>query len=167
MLNPAIQIGYMPELRDDSIRARYEGEQREMADRLAAAYRTLDMLNARYIITGQQDAPVLVNTRALGNAWLVDNISYVDGADAEMAAMASLDPAREAVADKRFAQTLGSEFASLAPGDTIMLTSYTPNRLTYSVNAASDAVGVFSEVWFPWGWKATIDGQPAQLGRVN
>lgn len=167
MLNPAIQIGYMPELRDDSIRARYEGEQREMVDRLAAAYRTLDMLNARYIITGQQDAPVLVNTRALGNAWLVDNISYVDGADAEMAAMASLDPAREAVADKRFAQTLGSEFASLAPGDTIMLTSYTPNRLTYSVNAASDAVGVFSEVWFPWGWKATIDGQPAQLGRVN
>lgn len=167
MLNPAIQIGYMPELRDDSIRARYEGEERVMADRLAAAYRTLDMLNARYIITGQQDAPVLVNTRALGNAWLVDNISYVDGADAEMAAMASLDPAREAVADKRFAQTLGSEFASLAPGDTIMLTSYTPNRLTYSVSAASDAVGVFSEVWFPWGWKATIDGQPAQLGRVN
>lgn len=28
-------------------------------------------------------------------------------------------------------------------------------------------MGVFSEVWFPWGWKATIDGQPAQLGRVN
>jgi uncharacterized membrane protein YfhO len=26
---------------------------------------------------------------------------------------------------------------------------------------------VFSEVWFPWGWHATVDGKEAQLGRVN
>jgi len=167
ILNPAVQIGYIPELRDDSIRAGYEGQQREMADRLAAAYRALDMLNTRYIITGQGDAPVLVNTHALGNAWLVGSVKYADNADAEMAALASLDPAREAVADKRFAEILGAEEASLAPGDTIMLTSYTPNKLTYSSTTSVPATGVFSEVWFPWGWKATIDGEPAPLARVN
>ena len=167
ILNPAVQIGYLPELRVDSIRASYPAEQQAAIDRLLAAYRTLDMLNAKYIITGDEAAPVVVNTNALGNAWLVPSLKYVDGADAEMAAMASLDPRREAVADKRFAQTLGAVDATLAPGDTIMLTDYTPNQVKYTSDTRTAALGVFSEVWFPWGWKATIDGQPAEIGRVN
>jgi uncharacterized membrane protein YfhO len=28
-------------------------------------------------------------------------------------------------------------------------------------------VAVFSEIYFPWGWEATIDGKPAEIGRVN
>ena len=28
-------------------------------------------------------------------------------------------------------------------------------------------VGVFSEVYFPWGWKATVDGNEVPLARVN
>ena len=167
ILNPAVQIGYHPELREDSVRASYDPAQREMADRLAAAYRVLDMLNARYIITGDQQAPVVVNTNALGNCWLVDNVEYVNGADAEMSALASLDPRREAVADQRFAQTLGAAGASLAPGDTIYLTSYTPNTVKYVSDTKTAATGVFSEVYFPWGWKATIDGKTAELARVN
>lgn len=167
LLNPAIQIGYIPELRDDSLRAAYQGDERAMADRLAASYRALDMLNARYIITGDNNSPVLMNTHALGNAWLVDKISYVENADEEMKALMSLDPAREAVADKRFAETLGAADASLVPGDTIMLTDYTPNRVSYESETTVPAIGVFSEVWFPWGWKASIDGQPASLGRVD
>ena len=167
ILNPAVQLGYMPELRDDSVRASYPADQRAMADRLAAAYRVLDMLNARYIITGDKDAPVVLNTNALGHAWLVGSVKYVENADAEMSALASLDPSREAVADARFAETLGNATASLAPGDTIRLTSYAPNRVTYESDTRTAATGVFSEVWFPWGWKATIDGTPAPLARVN
>ena len=56
---------------------------------------------------------------------------------------------------------------SLAPGDTIMLTGYTPNRVSYVSDTRTPAIGVFSEVWFPWGWKATVDGKPVELGRVN
>lgn len=167
ILNPAVQLGYMPELRDDSVRASYPADQRAMADRLAAAYRVLDMLNTRYIITGEADAPVLVNTRAMGPAWLVPSVKYVENADAEMAALATLDPHREAVADQRFEQMLGTATASLAPGDTITLTSYTPNCVKYISDTRTDATGVFSEVWFPWGWKATVDGEPVQLARVN
>lgn len=167
VLNPAVQLGYMPELREDSVRATLPDDRRAVADRLAAAYRTLDMLNAKYIVTGEPDAPVVVNTRAMGNAWLVGDVRYVDSADAEMAEMQTIDPAAYAVADRRFEPVLGQVRGTVMPGDTIELTSYTPNLLTYSVEAATPLTGVFSEIWFPWGWKATIDGEAAPLARVN
>lgn len=167
ILNPAVRIGYHPELRSDSVVASYPADQREMAMRLRAAYRALDMLNARYVITGDAASPVVVNTNALGNAWFVDSVKYVDGADAEMSALASLDPSREAVADRRFADTLGAGASSLAPGDTVTLVSYAPDRLVYHTECTAAATAVFSEVWFPWGWKATVDGNPAPLARVN
>lgn len=167
IISPMLSVGYHPELREDSVRASYPDDSRQLADRLAAAYRTLDMLNARYIITGDKDAPCIVNTNALGPAWLVDHISYVENADAEMSAMMSLDPRRQAVAEQRFIDALGNPQGSLAPGDTITLVKYTPNQVTYRSDSRVPAIGVFSEVWFPWGWKATIDGAPAPLGRVN
>ena len=94
--------GYDPSLRSDSVRALYSGAERELADELAASYRTLDMLNARYVITGDEDAPVVRNTSAMGSAWLVDSIAYVKGADAEMEALYDLDVRNAAVADARF-----------------------------------------------------------------
>lgn len=159
--------GYYPELRIDSVAESYPAESQDVVRQLRAGYRALDMLNARYIITGDPQQPLLVNPYALGNAWLIDSISYVDGADAEMKALESLDPAKAAVADQRFSQALGQVTGSLAPGDTIMLTGYTPNRISYVSDTRSPAIGVFSEVWFPWGWKATIDDKPVELGRVN
>jgi len=166
-LNYVAHYGYDPSLRTDSVRAMYADDERAVADELAASYRTLDMLNARYIITGEADAPVLLNTSAMGSAWFVDSLVYVDGADAEMEALRSLDVHHAAVADSRFRDALGDGVLSPASGDTIMLASYTPNRLDYVAVSRNGGVGVFSEVYFPWGWKATVDGEPVQLGRVN
>lgn len=129
-----------------------------------ADMRVLDMLNARYII-GRDG--LKTNPYAMGPAWLVPEIRYVDNADAEMQALATIDPAAVAVADKRFADALGAEAPSLAPGDTVVMDSYKPNRLDYTVSTRNGGIVVFSEVWFPWGWHATIDGNPADLGRVN
>ena len=53
------------------------------------------------------------------------------------------------------------------PGDTIFETSYAPDRLTFHSSTKSDALAVFSEIYFPWGWNVTIDGQPAPLARAN
>lgn len=130
-----------------------------------ADFRVLDMLNARYVITGQGEA--VLNDRALGNAWIADSLIYVDGADAEMAALSEIDPAQTAVADRRFTATLGASTMAKTPGDTIFETTYAPNRLTYHARSAKGGVAVFSEVYFPWGWKATIDGKEAEIGRVN
>ena len=48
----------------------------------------------------------------------------------------------------------------------VSLTSYEPNRLKYDVRSGKGGVVVFSEIYYP-GWTATIDGQPAELGRVD
>ena len=135
---------------------------------VAAGQAVADMLNARYIVTGDPEAPLMLNPQAMGNAWLVDSMVWVDGARAEMDA---LDPAltdlrRQAVADRSFATALPGQ-PSLAPGDTIYMTYYSPNTLKYHVSTAAGGVGVFSEVYFPWGWKATVDGNEVPLARVN
>lgn len=129
-----------------------------------ADWNVVNMLNARYIV--DYNGQPLVNDEALGNAWFVDEVRYVDGADAEMNALSEINPAAVAVADKRFRDVLGAS-VSKSPGDTIFETSYAPNRLTYHASTARGGVAVLSEVYFPWGWHAAIDGKPVEIGRVN
>jgi hypothetical protein len=125
----------------------------------------LNMLNAKYIVLS--DDKVTINPDALGNAWLVDSLVWVNGADAEMDALDSINPANTAVADAKFKDALGSTATPKQPNDTIYETSYAPDRLTYHVNTARGGVVVFSEVYFPWGWKATVDGNEVPIARVN
>lgn len=137
------------------------------------AYNLLSMLNTRYIIVPSEDEkgnPTLDyfdNPYNLGPAWLVDSLVEVENADEEMAAVLDLDPSFTAVYDKRFADVLKGEMNGIAEGDYIKLDEYTPNRLTYTVDTQNGGVAVFSEVWFPWGWTATIDGNEVPLARVN
>lgn len=162
-LRPVLALGYYDDLREDSIVSQYPPHIRDAASN----YRILDMLNTRYVITGDKEYPVLYNDYALGNAWLVDKVDFVDGADAEMDALGKIDVAHEAVADSRFRGVLDGHAVEKAPGDTIWLTSYAPDRLTYHVDTRDGGVAVFSEVYFPWGWHATVDGTPANIARVN
>ena len=166
-LNLVASYGYFPELRHDSVIAQYEADLQPQLRRLASCYRTLDMLNTKYVITGDQQAPVIQNTYALGATWPVGKLTYVDNADAEMAALDSLDPATEAVADRRFEPVLGQVNVALDSAATVALERYTPNSVTYNTSSSTPMLAVFSEIWFPWGWKATVDGQPAEIGRVN
>lgn len=163
-LMPVLQYGYFPDDPDLD-----DPEIAEIAVPLRNGYAVLDMLNARYVITGEDQAPVVRNERALGNAWLVDSIVWVDNADQEMAALdvRRLDLSHQAVADRRFASALPAAPEPVDSTDYIRLTEYTPNRLTYDVDSRSGGVAVFSEVYFPWGWHATIDGTEAPLARVN
>ena len=124
----------------------------------------LNMLNARYLIDSADS--LMVNPGALGNAWFVDRVVIADGPDAEMAALDTINPAISAVADRRFA-ALAESARPAAPGDTIYETTYAPHALTYRAHTARGGVAVFSEVYFPWGWEAEIDGRPADIHRVN
>lgn len=126
--------------------------------------RVVDMLNTKYIIT--DDNNYQLNPGALGNAWFVDSIAWVKGADQEMAALDSLPVAHAAVADEQFRDVL-KDAQPVQPGDTIALTSYAANKLTFKSHSTNGGLAVFSEVYFPWGWQATIDGKPAPIGRVN
>ena len=123
----------------------------------------LNMLNTKYLL---HEGTYTVNPDANGNAWFVSQIDYVPDANAEMAALDTLPTKHVAVADARFKPLLGEAVAP-APGDTIYETSYAPNKLTYKARTQRGGVAVFSEVYFPWGWEITVDGKPAEMGRVD
>ena len=123
----------------------------------------LNMLNAKYIMEGDQ---VEINHDALGNAWFVDGITYVGTPDLEMTALDTINPGKYAVSDMMFMNVLGTATPPL-PGDTIYETGYAPNRLTYKSKSSKGNLAVFSEVYFPWGWTASIDGEQVPIGRVD
>lgn len=129
-------------------------------DSLAPA---LTMLNTKYLIFGEQAEQVVLNTKAAGNAWFVRSLNFVEGANAEMDALGKLNPKTTAVADAKFKPQL--EGSALDSGKAV-LTSYAPNELHYTVESSRGGVVVFSEVYYPH-WTVTIDGQPAELGRVD
>lgn len=128
-----------------------------------ADYGVINMLNARYFIYQGQ---VMENPDAMGNAWWLSSVEFVDGANAEMDALDRIDLRTQGVADSSFRDILAGASAP-AEGDAITLTSYAPDRLVYRARSARGGVAAFSEVYFPWGWKAEIDGQEVPLGRVN
>jgi len=127
----------------------------------------LNMLNAKYFILplqGGQTVP-LQNTFALGNAWLVDKIRYVNNANEEIDGVGQIDLRHEAVADVKFKEQLGETVVQ----DTlsiVTLKAYEPNELKYECQSGKGGVVVFSEIYYP-GWTATVDGEPAELGRVD
>lgn len=121
----------------------------------------MNMLNTKYFIISDDFA--LPNPWANGNGWFVSDVKFVKGADAEMAGLSGLDTKRAAVADEAFrAQLDGSPLGT----GTVKLTAYEPNELHYDISTEKGGLVVFSEVYYP-GWTATIDGQSAELGRVD
>ena len=127
----------------------------------------LNMLNTKYFILpleGGQTVPVQ-NPYAFGNAWIVDEVKYVDGANAELSQVGKIDLRHQAVADSRFKDIVGQSNGQ--EGESIVkMTSYEPNRLAYDVATNKGGVVVFAENYYP-GWTATVDGQPVEVGRVN
>ena len=131
-----------------------------------AEFPVLNMLNTRYFIfplQGGQTVP-LDNPYALGNAWFVDEVQYVNNANEEIAAIHGLNPLQKAIVDKKFEASVRSMPAdSLA---TIELVEYQPNYLKYEVNSEKGGTVVFSEIYYP-GWQSTVDGEEVPHGRAN
>ena len=133
----------------------------------AKVFPVLNMLNTKYFILPLQGGATmpLQNIYAQGNGWFVDKINYVADANAEYAGVGKIDVRHEAVADKKFESVLGKAQSNDSTAK-VKLVKYEPNNLQYTVNSKNGGVVVFSEIYYP-GWTATIDGQPAELGRVN
>lgn len=126
----------------------------------------LNMLNMRYIIYTPEQTPI-VNPYAYGNGWFVDDLEIVENADEELAAVKSIDPLETAVVDRRFADMVdGFDFTKDDEGSIEMIT-YEPMRIRYKTSAATDQLAVFSEIYYPYGWEASIDGNPVEHFRAD
>ena len=127
----------------------------------------LNMLNAKYFILPLQDGQTvpIQNPYVYGNAWFIDELQYVDNANLEMDGLGKLDLRHQAVADRKFKAQLGEAIVQ-DTASVVTIKAYEPNRLTYDVNSGKGGILVFSEIYYP-GWTATVDGEPAELGRVD
>lgn len=131
----------------------------------------LNALNCKYLILGADFAPVR-NPNALGPAWIVRDFVPADTPDEELARIGEVDLATTAVIGADFPEAREAAAAAIAgpaaAEDRIELVSYAPNALTYRYQAAADRVAVFSEVYYPDGWSATLDGTaPVGLFRTD
>ena len=131
--------------------------------------KVLNMLNTRWVIVkgGEQQPPVAqMNPGACGNAWFVDSVRWVKDADAEINALSKFEPRTTAVIDRQFKNEI-----KISPAhdslNSISLKSYEPNHLVYEVNANSDGLIVFSEIYYKPGWNVSVDGKPADFVRSN
>ena len=122
------------------------------------------MLNGKYIILGGEYPPV-VNPYASGNCWFVDYAVNAADPDEEIALLAGADLRTSAVIGKDFswaAEKLQSYEEGVAAepvenSDVIELTYYAPNELRYTFNTSAERTAIFSEIYYPKGWKAWVE----------
>jgi hypothetical protein len=120
----------------------------------------INMLNTKYIIipTGENKTMPLPNQQANGNAWFVKSLRFVLDADSEIVGLYYINTKAEAVLNKKYKTELRLKETYEGEGQ-IKLTSYEPNYLVYESDAKAQEFAVFSEIYYPKGWNAYIDGQ--------
>lgn len=129
--------------------------------------KVVSMLNGKYIILDGNISPV-VNKYAYGNCWFVNSFVPAATPDDEIALLASTDLhttavigddfawAQEAIADNA-AETAIASSEEAASSPIIGLTHYAPNELRYSFSTDAERAAIFSEIYYPKGWKAWIE----------
>ena len=140
----------------------------------------LNMLNMKYAIVPLQNGSQMPvqNPYAMGNCWFVDSLMVVDNANDEIVALSQIDLHTTAVVDKAFTNKLNISQPYVVPlmafaDDQIELTTYTPRYIDYHAENEHNRIAVFSEIYYPHGWKLYIldkDGKEEQelsLARVN
>ena len=127
--------------------------------------KVLNMLNTKYIIFNPDSQP-FENPFAFGNAWLVNDILWVDTPNEEIDAIGTTDLQHTAIINKEFQETIG-HYASTDSAGSITLTDYKPNQVTYRYEADEDKLVVFSEIWTSKGWTMRLDGQEHPILRAN
>ena len=154
--------------------------------------KVISMLNGKYIIIGGEYSPVR-NRYAYGNCWFVDDFVPAAGPDEEIALLASTDLHTTAVIGddfKRVQKAIENEVPSVISSEvekspSIKLTHYTPKELRYTFSTDTERAAIFSEIYYPKGWKAwiepsgaygevrnglyhpTADGYPVELFRAD
>jgi hypothetical protein len=126
----------------------------------------INMLNTRYIKFGEGENDIMLNPNALGNAWFVNELKTVQNADEEMALIDEINPSNSAILNTNQFKTKNTSFTKDSAA-IINLVEFAPRTLQYEYESSQDGFVVFSEVYYPHGWTATIDGKKVDLVRVN
>lgn len=124
----------------------------------------LDMLNVKYIIQTDKEGKEFpaINPNANGNAWFVSAVKLVNKPDDVMKALDHIDTKRVAVFNVHEHEAKFTNARMKKQWDTtgtIQVVQYKPNYIKYKSDNEKDALAVFSEIYYPKGWNAYIDGK--------
>lgn len=125
---------------------------------------SINMLNVKYMIYGPDRGNLLYNQDAPGPAWFAQNVQMVKSPLAELQTTCAVDPTKTAVIDQSKFEIPVMQYDSTS---TIVLTDHKPNYLRYESNSSVSSLAVFSEIYYPKGWHATIDGTENPILRAN
>ena len=123
------------------------------------------MLNGKYIILGGEYPPVQ-NPYAFGNCWFVDSVAVAATPDDEIALIGRTDLRTTAIIGDDFKWAQEAVLSDASPvmssgvdtsADRIALTGYTPKELRYTFRTTAERAAVFSEIYYPKGWKAWVE----------
>ena len=129
----------------------------------------LNMLNAKYFIGRNSNGEIMPqqNPDALGNAWFVDSVILVKTPNEESDALNTINPKYIAVLDTQFSSFVTNFKSGHNDSAEIKLSQYTPEYIEYNSISDQAGIAVFSEIYYPYGWKAYIDGEFVEHFRVN
>ncbi|TKG90125.1 hypothetical protein EYV94_24285 [Puteibacter caeruleilacunae] len=149
----------------EDMRAIFAGFQNPASlDSVMSSLHVLNMLNTKYLVY-KEDAPPLNNQYALGNAWLVKSVKMVNSANEEIESLAKVDTGDEVVVNNKFKSQLTKD--QYSGEGSVALTDYKPNYLKYEFNGADNQLVVFSEIYYPKGWNAYIDGKKSEYFQAD
>ena len=118
----------------------------------------LNLLNTKYVVGGKLEEPqVQINPEANGNAWLVSDIKFVNTPNEEIDEIGNINSKKTAVVsvdDKKYfeGKTLAADSTAF-----IDLTKYQANELEFKTQSKTPQLAVFSEIYYPKGWKMFVD----------
>ena len=128
----------------------------------------LNMLNTKYILLGSLQEPrAEINSNANGNAWFVSDIRFVKTPNEEVKAVGEIDNKKTAVVsveDQKYFEGKNLQSDSTA---VIELKNYQPNQLEFKTQSKTPQLAVFSEIYYPKGWKMLLDGKEVPYIKAN
>lgn len=127
----------------------------------------LAMLNTKYLIVNGENGPEVKVNKPYGNAWYVDVIESAKNQAEELDAIGRFNLKHVAVVGNDFKDYVKNPKPIAAPDAKVELVSVTPKSQGYRCLSSRAGTIVFSEIYYPYGWRAYIDGKPAEYFRAN
>ncbi len=128
----------------------------------------LNMLNTKYMIFGNAEKPdAVVNPNANGNAWFVSNVKFAENPNEEIKQIGEIDSKKVAIISKDDQNYFEGKQMAADSTAILNLTKYQPNELEFKTQSKTPQLAVFSEIYYPKGWKMLIDGNEVPYIKAN
>jgi Bacterial membrane protein YfhO len=128
----------------------------------------LNMLNAKYIIvqdpqSGQASA--IPNPDAFDQCWLVKNVKLVDSRVSAIVALGNTNLKDTAIVEQIFSKNVVQP--QMDSTSFIKMTKFDNDAIEYEANCNGPQFAVFSEIYYPLGWNAYVDGKKTDYVNAN